>query len=243
MKVSATIYRFYRKELPAMTKAAVGCIVLWAILAFVVFSPGFTFAPADVVPAKVSSLAVAERVSEAGIFQDSEPLFLPTALNFENGKKPKELNLRETSFLPFGEILALYDATKVIHLEKEQILPTAEEALGADAWPISRGFSVAPDCTEEMSPVAIKTKIRIEEANTGKTVFSGTLEGIENDSASMIPVPAEYFCGIASGFGKPNVMTIRSCGNTERDKAIIEKASKIVSGLRLNAGIFRIVVE
>ena len=163
--------------------------------------------------------------------------------NFENGKKPKELNLRETSFLPFGEILSLYDASKVIHLENEQALPTAEEALGADAWPISRGFSASPDFTGEMSPVAIKTKIRIIEANTGKTVFSGTLDGLENDSSSALLVPAEFFCGIASGFGKPNVMTIRSCGNTERDKAIIAEASDIVSSLRLNAGIFRIVVD
>lgn len=242
VKVSATIYRFYRRELPALTKAALVGIVLWVILAFVVFSPGFTFAPTGGIPAKVSSLAVSEKTSEAGIFRDSEPLFLPTLRNFGTENIPKELTLRETSFLPFGEILSLYSASEVIRPKSAQRLPKAEDALGPDAWHLGRGFSAVAD-TAEHPVAAVGTLVRIEDADTGEVVFEGELEGVVNDSDTMLLVPAEFFCGIASGFGKPTVMTVRSCGNTERDSQIIEATSKILNSLKLNAGLFRIFVD
>ncbi len=225
-----------------MTKAALVCIVLWAVLAFVVFSPGFTFAPADGVPAEVASVCVSEKGSESGIFRDSEPLFLPTQWNFGASEKPEGLSVRETSFMPFGEMLFRYNATEVIRLKNEQKMPTAEEALDAEAWRLGRGFGAAsesPDLPEE----EVKTLVLIEEADSGKVVFAGALEGIGCESEKMLLVPSEFFCGIASGYGKPRVMTVVSCGDVERDKKIIEATAGIVNSLNLNVGLYRIRVD
>lgn len=238
-----SIYRFYRKKLPAMTKVWLVCIVLWVILAFVVFSPGFTFAPVGGIPAAVATLTVSDRAEvEAGVFRDSEPLFLPTQWNFGAEKKPVGLNLRETSFMPFGEILSQYNAIEVIRPKNAQEIPPAEKALGADAWALGRGFGVSGE-PEDMHPRAVKTLVRILEADSGKVVFSGELEDIDCESERMLLVPSEFFCGIASGYGKPRVMTVVSCGDVERDRKIIESSAKIVNSLKLNAGVYRICVD
>ena len=244
MKLPAfSIYKFYRKELPAMTKAALVCIVLWGVLAFVVFSPGFTLAPADTVPAKVVKVSVSDGADrEAGIFRDSEPLFLPTSWNFGAEKMPEGLILRETSFLPFGEMLSHHNAVEVLRLKNEQPIPAAEQALGAEAWGPARGFASAsesPDLPDE----PVKTMARIRDADTGKIVFAGELKGIGRESDRMLLVPSEFFCGIASGYGKPRVMIVTSCGDVERDNKIIEATSKIINSLKLNAGVYRICVD
>ena len=83
VKISAfPIYRFFRNGLPAMTKAGLACVVAFGLLAFVIFSPGFSFRMPQEKPSRAASVNFAEGYAEAAFFKDSEPLFLPTRWNF-----------------------------------------------------------------------------------------------------------------------------------------------------------------
>lgn len=245
MKVSAfPIYRFFRNELSALTKAALVCIVALGALAFVFFSPVISFVPAHVPAARCASVGIAESYAETGIFQDTEPLFLPTRRNFGESESPEELALRESSFLPFGEMLSLGTraAAPAMALKHRQIPPTAAEALGADAWRIARGFGAGGFPVPAVAGTP-KSSLRIENAETGEVVFSGELEGADGDDAQTLLSPAEFFCGIAVGYGSPRVLTVASCGDVERDARIRSAVAEILRAVRPGVGVYRIFAD
>lgn len=251
MKISAfAIYRFYRNGLPALTRAALVCIVLFGILAFVIFSPGLAFEKSPSSRPQVAVLSVAERYVESGIFQDSEPLFLPTSRNFGASEAPKELSLNEEALLPFGEMLFLGSGENepALALKTNQVPAAASDALGADAWEISTGFgtgtlSFVDDAAYEIAAVPVKTRVRVENANSGELVFNGILEGVSGDAEQILLAPTELLCGIASGYGLPRVVIVSSCGDIDRDRQIEKSVSALLSSLSLGRGVYRIFVD
>lgn len=238
------IYRFFRNELPAMTKAALVCIVLCGVLAFVVFSPGFSFATTKEPASAVASVEIGESYAQSGIFQDSEPLFLPTHWNFGADVSPKELTFQDSSFLPFGEMLFLgtQPSEPAMKLKHAQIPPAVENALGADAWSIARGFGAGTLDVPAVSETPV-SRIRIEDASTGKIVFGGELPEIHGEDDGMLVAPAEFLCGIASDLGAPRVMTVRSSGSSEHDAEMGNAAESLLSKLGCPRGIYRIFID
>lgn len=242
------IYRFFRNELPALTKAALVCVVLFGVLAFVIYSPGFSLRFSEKEISKVSSVNFTEGTTEAAIYQDSEPLFLPTRRNFGAEISPDALSLQEKSFLPFGELLSLdlNSAELSLPLRNEQIPPPAGSAFGADSWGIARGFASGiwggkKNAAEEKKPCA---RLSITDAATGRTVYAGRLSTVEesDDDGQTLFAPAEYFCDVAFPTGKPRVFTVRSCGDAELDAKIAAETAEILRLHVRRSGVFRIFV-
>lgn len=244
VKISAfPIYRFFRNGLPAMTKAGLACVVAFGLLAFVIFSPGFSFRMPQEKPSRAASVNFAEGYAEAAFFKDSEPLFLPTRWNFGAEISPKELRLREPSFLPFGELfLATRDAASAMPLKYAQTPPRAEDALGADAWAIARGFGTGTPVVPAAPEAAQGNGVRVVDAVSGETLFAGTLD-VSVDDARTLFAPAEYFCGLAFAEDAPHVLTVRSCGSTDADARVAEAVAALMKSLAPGKGIFRIFVE
>lgn len=227
-----------------MTKAGLICIVLFGVLAFAIFSPGFSFSPKKAETAPAATLEISSSYAETGVFEDSEPLFLPTRWNFGTTTAPEELRLQRASFLPFAELLFTGTSAPeaAMKLKYDQTPPRADEALGADAWAIARGFGAG---TLDL-PAAAKqtgTRVRIENAETGAVVFEGEMPGISGDDERMLLAPAEFLCGITSGFGEPRVLTVASCGDPARDAQIRSGTAEILKKLELHGGIYSIFVD
>lgn len=234
-----------------MTQAALVCVVLFGILAFAIFSPGLAFEQnSSAEQSQVAVLGISENYVETGVFQDSEPLFLPTRWNFGAADSPKELSLSEQALLPFREMLFLgaSETGLALDLQISQTPAAPANALGNETWDIARGFgtgtlSFAPDAEKNSAAVPVKTRVRVENADSGKTVFSGTLEGIYGDAQQMLLAPAEFLCGIASGYGLPRVVIVSSCGDISRDRQIEKSVSALLSSLNLGRGVYRIFVD
>lgn len=245
------IYRFFRNELPAMTKAALACIVLSGIFAFVIFSPGFSMhSPAKGVPAP-ASVSLAEGYENSGVYRDSEPLFLPTSRNFGADISPEALHLREKSFLPFGGLLSidLQNTELSLRLRNEQIPPLPENAFGADSWEIAKKFAVGETDSDAEKIAAANAerpsaRVRIADAETGQIIYAGKLSSLgEYDDGEMLFAPAEYFCDIAFPAGTPRVFTVRSCGDVEVDAKIAAETAEILRKHVRRQGLFRIFAD
>lgn len=242
MKISSSsIYKFFRKELPALTKATSASVVVLGVLAFVIFSPGFTFKKVDQNHG-IARIGVGSGSVDAGVFKDSEPLFLPTVRNFGAGKTPDELKLQETSFLPFGSLAAQTSANTAMNFKYKLEPPAVEDALGLEAWGIARNFGAGEMNLPHVAGDAEST-IRVINAETGECVFSGVLVGVSGDDAQILLAPAEFIGGVASGYGRPQIATVSSCGSAALDKQISARASSLLTALNLNRGIYRILVE
>lgn len=238
------LYRFFCTELSAMTKAGLACIALFGALAFVLFSPGFSFSSEKTDAAPASALEITGRYAETGVFEDSEPLFLPTRWNFGAAEEPAELRLPRAAFSPLSESLLPAPAApdSAIKLKYDRTPPRADEALGADAWPIARGFGAGTLAL----PAAAKdagTRVRVENAETGDVVFEGEAAEISGEDERMLLAPAEFLCGVASGFDAPRAMPVRSCGNADLDARIGREAEALLKKLRLRRGVYRVFVD
>lgn len=248
MKISPlAIYRFYRNGLPALTLAALICVVLFGIFAFVIFSPGLAFEQNSASDRpQVAVLGISENYVETGIFRDSEPLFLPTRRNFGAEDAPKELALGEQALMPFREMLFLGAGETGIALDLQisQTPAAAADALGNDAWDIARGFGAGTLAfSDEAAAVPAKTRVRVQNADSGESVFSGVLEGVDGDAQQMLLAPAEFLCGIASGYGLPRVVIVSSCGDIDRDRQVEKAVSALLGSLNLGRGVYRIFVD
>ncbi len=246
VKISAfVLYRFFRNGLPAMPSAVAAGVLVLCVLACVVFSPGFSFRRADEGVVKPPAISVSETPTEIGTLRDSEPLFLPTRWNFGADTVPEELDLHETSFLPFGGIIFLgIDAESTVTLLKNtQEPPSPEAALGADAWKIATGFGTDPQV-----PAGIKssagTAVRIVDESTGTEFFSGELSEIErDDEPEKLLSPSEFICGISAGYSEPSVIAVKSCGDAERDRRVAAAISKLLHSRFPGRGLYRIFVD
>ena len=245
------IYRFFRNELPALTKAALVCIVLFGISAFVIFSPGFSMRPLKKDVPAPAPVSVAEGYENSGAYRDSEPLFLPTARNFGADVSPEALRLREKSFLPFGGLLSidLQSAELSLRLQNEQIPPLPENAFGADSWEIAKKFALGETDSDAEKIAAAnadrsRAALRIADAETASIVYSAPLATLgEYDNGQTLFAPAEYFCDIAFPAGTPRVFTVHSCGNAELDAKISAEAAEILRKHVRRCGLFRIFAD
>jgi len=248
VKISAfSVYRFFRNGLPAMTKAALICVVLAGVLAVFVFSPEISFEKKNV-PETLGSIAtvsVSKTYTEVAEFQDFEPLFFPTHWNFGAETLPSESHARYEVFLPFGAtLIGQSSVSSALRLKETQAIPSAENALGADAWEIARGFGRAP--LDSLVPADVsptKTAVRIENLDTNEIVFAGTLDDVNGDVQQTLPSPAELFCGLASEYGRPRVVVVHSCGDADLDAKIEKASASLLDSLNLERGFYRIIVE
>ena len=242
------IYRFFRNELPALTKAALVCVVLFGVLAFVFFSPGFSFRFSENQLSNAVSVNFTKNCSEAAIYRDSEPLFLPTRRNFGAEISPDALSLQEKSFLPFGEMLSLdlKSAELSLPLRNDQTPPSAGVAFGPDSWGIAGEFGRGVWGGKKNAPADEKksrARLSIADAASGRIVYAGRLSVLAaDDDGQTLFAPAEYFCDVAFPTGTPRVFTVRSCGDTELDAKIAAETAEILRRDVRVRGIFRIFV-
>lgn len=225
-----------------MTKAGLLCTVSFGVFAFVIFSPGFSFERPKTEISDVARLAVVNKRAESGELRDSAPLFLPTNWNFGVNVSPKELALEEPKFLPVRSSSSETSAPKAIELKNVQDVPLVEDALEMSSWEITRDFGFGEmDVPEVIAP--IQSVVRIFSVETGEEIFSGELVGVEGDAPDMLIAPAEFIVGVASGYGRPQLAVVRSCGNIEYDKQISRAASRLLTSLSLPRGMYRIIVD
>lgn len=225
-----------------MTKAGLLCIVSFGVFAFVIFSPGFSFERPGTEISDVARLAVVNKRAESGEIRDSAPLFLPTSWNFGVNVTPKELVLEEPKFLPRKGSSVDASTPKAIELKNVQDVPPIEDALEVSSWEITRDFGFGKmSVPQVVGPV--QSAVRIFSVESGKEIFSGELIGVEGDAPDMLIAPAEFIVGVASGYGRPQLAVVRSCGNIEYDKQISKAASRLLTTLNLPRGMYRIVID
>ena len=134
-------------------------------------------------------------VEERALLYDSEPLFLPTVLNWKGGEVPRYTGepISETLFASFEPQLQLSENSfQAIKLSAKSVnagVPTVYDMLDWDYWGLFSGFAHDGQAATKQVPERVGF-LRVVELATGKPVVSSPIS-IDDIPEALVPTVLE----------------------------------------------------